>query len=78
MKGCRGAGHEPELVFSTPAGNILAESLYPQFPHISAETSASALRCQAPTVTTTTCTPNWQGENCDYGMAVDGLLQRDA
>ena len=24
-----------------------------------------------------TCVPNWYGDSCDYGMAIDALLQRD-
>jgi len=36
-----------------------------------------ALRDAAPDVTATTCVTKWQGESCDYGMAIDGLLRRD-
>jgi hypothetical protein len=71
------AGGEPDaLVFTTPSGKVITRSFFPQFPEISAETSRQALSVYAPDVSPLTCVPYWQGENCDYGMAVDGLLSR--
>ena len=31
----------------------------------------------APAVDASTCVPHWEGEDCDYAMAVEALLQRD-
>ncbi len=55
----------------------MEQSVYPQFPHDSAESSRSALRSEAPSVTSATCITHWRGESCDYGMAIDALLWRD-
>ena len=44
---------------------------------VSAETSKQVLRRIAPAVDSSTCVPHWEGEDCDYAMAVDALLQRD-
>jgi hypothetical protein len=68
---------EQRLIFSTPGGRTIESSFFPQFPHVSAETSADALSYAAPEVDAGTCVTRWQGENCDYGMAVEGLLRRD-
>jgi hypothetical protein len=65
------------LVFATRSGRTLHASVYPQFPGVSAETSADALRHAAPTVDAKTCIPHWHGEDCDYGMAIGALLQHD-
>ena len=70
-------GHNPQLIFVTPSGKIIERDLFPQFPPQVAENAAEALRCAAPEITTTTCVTRWQGESCDYSMAIDGLLQRD-
>jgi hypothetical protein len=51
--------------------------LFPQFPPQVAATAEQALRHAAPEVTATTCVTRWQGEPCDYGMAIEGLLRRD-
>jgi hypothetical protein len=67
----------PQLIFSTPAGRKLESSLFPQFPYVSAETCAVALEQMAPGVDARTCVTKWRGEDCDYGMAVEGLLGRD-
>jgi hypothetical protein len=31
----------------------------------------------APGVDARTCVTRWRGEDCDYGMAVEGLLHKD-
>ncbi|TXS92872.1 DUF222 domain-containing protein [Parahaliea maris] len=66
----------PALRFSTPAGITIETSVFPQFPDVSAETSAEAMRQLAPNVDATTGRPYWTGEAMDYGMAIDGLLRR--
>jgi Domain of unknown function (DUF222)/HNH endonuclease len=66
-----------QLIFATPSGRKLESSIFPQFPDVSAETSAHGLQQMAPAVDAGTCVPQWQGEDCDYGMAVEALLQRD-
>ena len=68
---------DQQLVFSTPSGRTIETSVFPQFPGVSAETSADALECAAPNVDVGTCVPDWHGEDCDYGMAIEALLQRD-
>ena len=68
---------EQQLIFSTPAGKAIESSVFPQFPGVSAETSAEALSFSAPGVDAGTCVTRWRGEDCDYGMAVEGLLYRD-
>tara|TARA_R110001592_G_scaffold215025_1_gene468210 strand:+ start:68145 stop:69548 length:1404 start_codon:yes stop_codon:yes gene_type:complete len=66
-----------ELVFTTPSGREIESSVFPQFPDVSAETSRGALRAIAPKVDYETAVTNWRGEDCDYGMVVEGLLGRD-
>jgi hypothetical protein len=66
-----------QLVFTTPSGRKIQSSFFPQFPDVSAETSAVALSHVAPAVDAKTCIPDWRGEDCDYGMAVEALLKRD-
>jgi hypothetical protein len=66
-----------QLVFTTRSGREIQSSFFPQFPDVSAETSADALRTAAPAVDAKTCIPHWYGEDCDYGMAIAALLQRD-
>ena len=44
---------------------------------VSAETSTDALYSAAPAVDSRTCIPQWRGEDCDYGMAIEALLRRD-
>jgi len=68
--------NEMEFVFNTPGGRILQNSIYPQFKSDSAESFQSALEKIAPEVDETTCITHWQGEDCDYSMAVEGLLRR--
>jgi hypothetical protein len=68
---------EDRLIFSTPSGRTIQTSFFPQFPHVSAETSADALSCAATDIDAGTCVTNWRGEDCDYGMAIDALLERD-
>jgi hypothetical protein len=70
-------GMEQRLIFSTPGGREIQSSVFPQFPHVSAETSADALSAGAPGVDAETGVTRWQGEDCDYGMAVEALLRRD-
>ena len=71
-------GLDAQFIFRTPSGRRMEQSVYPQFPRDSAESSHSALRSAAPSVTSATCITQWQGESCDYGMAVDALLWRDS
>lgn len=73
----RGTGDDMRLVFRAPNGRELESPASPQFPKISAETSAAALRRLAPAVDPRTCVTRWAGESCDYGMAIDALLKRD-
>jgi hypothetical protein len=68
---------EQQLVFATPSGRKIQSSFFPQFPDVSEETSAGALSHAAPAVDAKTCVPHWHGEDCDYGMAIAALLQRD-
>ena len=30
-----------------------------------------------PAIDANTCIPHWEGERCDYAMAIDALLQRE-
>ena len=41
------------------------------------ETSADALSSVASAVDSRTCITQWRGEDCDCGMAIEALLQRD-
>jgi len=41
---------------------------------VSAETCRRALLAIAPEVDSTTAVTRWRGEDCDYGMVVEGLL----
>jgi len=68
---------EPQLVFSTPSGRQIETDYFPQFPEGSEDEGSDALRTRAPTVDATTCTPNWQGERCDYGMAIEAMLKKE-
>jgi len=70
-------GLDAHFVFTTPSGKRIEESVYPQFPRDSAESSRTVLRSVASSVTSATCITQWQGESCDYGMAIDALLWRD-
>jgi hypothetical protein len=69
--------HDQQLVFATPTGKKIQTSFFPQFPNVSAETSANVLRYIEPSVDSKTCIPHWHGESCDYGMAVSALSRRD-
>ena len=69
---------EPQLVFSTPSGRQIETDYFPQFPEESEDKAGDALRTDAPAVDADTCTPNWQGEHCDYGMAVEAMLKKEA
>ena len=71
------AGAESEWVFSTAAGERIENTVFPQFPPVSAEFSSAGLRDAAPAVTAQTAVSKWRGEDCDYGMAIDALLARD-
>ena len=68
---------EPRMVFSTPAGQEIETSFFPQFPEQSKKDAVEALRNLAPEITAQTCVTRWRGEECDYGMAVEALLKRD-
>jgi hypothetical protein len=58
-------------------GRRIETDLFPQFPPHVAQTAEEALQQAAPEVDATTCVTRWQGEPCDYGMAIEGLLRRD-
>jgi hypothetical protein len=68
---------EAQLVFTTPSGRWIETDLFPQFPPQIAQTAKEALQHAAPEVDAKTCVTRWQGEPCDYGMAIEGLLRRD-
>ena len=72
-----GALSEAQIVFSTPASKRMEASFFPQFSRRSVESAQQALCDAAPTVNSKTCITHWSGENCDYPMAMDVLLQRD-
>jgi len=72
-----GQGPSAQLVFATPSGRRIEASIFPQFPKVSAESASAALAAMAPDVSTGTCITRWRGESCDYGMAMDTLVQRD-
>ena len=59
--------HKKQLIFTTPSGKQLETSLFPQFP---------GKPEVPPHMGTRDCTPKWDGETCDYGIAVEGLLRR--
>ena len=64
--------------FITPAGANVEASFHPQFPEVCAESFSTALQASAPTVDFETAVTKWRGESCDYGMAIDALISRDA
>jgi len=68
---------EAQLVFTTPSGRRIETDLSPQFLPDVAATAKEALQRDAPEVDAKTCITRWQGEPCDYGMAIEGLLTRD-
>jgi hypothetical protein len=68
---------EFQIVFSTPSGQRIEASIFPQFSDQSVRGAKEALQEAAPAVNARTCITRWAGESCDYGMAMDGLLQRD-
>jgi hypothetical protein len=68
---------EAQLVFTTPSGRRIETELFPQFPAQIAESAEQALQQAAPEVDAKTCVTRWQGEACDYGIAIEGLLRRD-
>jgi hypothetical protein len=68
---------EQQLVFFTPSGRKIESSFFPQFQSDSAETFPQTIEALAPAVDSSTCITRWTGEDCDYGMAIDGLLIRD-
>jgi hypothetical protein len=68
---------EAQLVFTTSSGRRIEADLFPQFPPQVAQTAEAALQHAAPEVTAKTCVTRWQGEPCDYSMAIEGLLRRD-
>ena len=69
--------NEPHMVFSTPSGQEIETSFFPQFSAQSVKAAGADLRDAAPEVNAKTCVTRWRGEKCDYGMAIDALLQRD-
>ena len=68
---------EPQMVFSTPSGQEIPASFFPQFPDQSVTAAEEALGSAAPDVDANTAVTRWRGEDCDYAMAVEVLLQRD-
>ena len=68
---------ESVMVFSLPSGKDIEMSFFPQFPAQSTAPAEEILQEVAPTVESNTCITGWTGEQCDYGMAIDALLQRD-
>jgi hypothetical protein len=73
----RTSGDTTLLLFFTQSGAEINSSLFPQFPNVSAETSCTIVELPVQGITPDTCISKWQGEDCDYAMAVDALLQRD-
>jgi hypothetical protein len=69
---------EAQLQFTTPAGRRIAAEIFPQFLPEAVVTAAEDLRRNAPGVNANTCTPKWQGEPCDYGMAIEAMLKHEA
>ena len=73
------ASHEsPQLVFVAPSGTRITASFFPQFPPEVAADAGRALARAAPDVDAQTCVTRWQGEVCDYDMAVGALCARSA
>ena len=71
------ASVEPRWVFCTPSGGHIEPSVFPQFPPQAVDTAATALQEMAPGVDANTCKPEWYGDSCDYGIAIQSLLRRD-
>ncbi|MEH6593712.1 MAG: DUF222 domain-containing protein [Halioglobus sp.] len=69
---------EPQLVFTTPAGQKIEANFFPQFPEQPAEEAAlQALADAAPDVDARTAQTQWDGVSCDYDTAIYALLRRD-
>jgi hypothetical protein len=66
-----------QLLFTTRSRRKIQNSFFPQFPNVSAETSADALSHAAPALDANTCVTKWRGEGCDYEVATGALLRRD-
>ena len=62
---------------ATPAQIEKQQQLQEPHKSVPAETFSDALQTAAPAVDAKTCIPHWRGEDCDYGMAIAALLQRD-
>jgi len=62
---------------ATPVQQARQEKSMQERENVSAETSAASMDDLAPEVDAATCITLWQGEVCDYGMAIDALLRRD-
>jgi len=71
------AYEEAHMMFSTPDGKQLKASFFPQFSEQTVATAEKALRDAAPSVNSTTAVTQWAGENCEYPVAVEVLLQRE-
>jgi hypothetical protein len=71
------AEDQARFVFSTPSGQRIEASMFPQFSQAAVASSQEALSNAAPGVDASTCVTHWSGETCDYSMAMDGLLKRD-
>jgi len=61
------------VVFTTANGKRLEQSVYPQFP----QNTTANLGNVFPLINKNTAVTQWRGEVMDFGMAVDGLLQKD-
>ena len=66
-----------QLVFSTPSGTTILQSVFLQFESVPAGTCAAYLGSLAPDVHADTAVTRWRREDCDYGMAIDALLRQD-
>ncbi len=71
------AYEEAHMMFSTPSGKHIKASFFPQFSQKSATTAEQALRDAAPSVNSNTAVTQWAGENCEYPVAMDVLVQLD-
>ena len=72
------SGGQMQLVFTAPSGTAIRQSVFPQFESVPAETCEAYLTRLAPEVHAGKAVSHWQGEDCDYGMAIDALLRRDS
>ena len=67
---------EPHLIFTTPQGQTIQASFFPQFPEHVAEDAEVELAQAAPAVDMGSCITRWCGDHCDYDMAITALAGR--